>query len=84
MICVTDGQEAIDAVQSQPVNYFSIIILDINMPGKNGIQACTEILDYFDEGDFESSLLDNAQRTPQFFSSSFLRQQKKKARSERR
>jgi len=53
--CVTDGQQAIDAVQQHPVNYFSMIILDINMPGKNGIQACTEITDYFESGQLNKS-----------------------------
>lgn len=36
----TDGQEAVDAVAN---NVFSIILLDIAMPKKDGIQALAEI-----------------------------------------
>ena len=73
---------------SQAVNYFNMIILDINMPGKNGMQACSEILDYLESADDIDKKNDNNNnqtvKSRQFFSSSFLRQQKKKARSERR
>lgn len=44
---MTDGQQAIDKVLRKPPNYFSMIILDINMPQKDGIAACIEITDYF-------------------------------------
>ena len=37
VICVTDGQQAIDAVMAHPIQYFSMIILDINMPRKGGV-----------------------------------------------
>lgn len=38
-----DGQECIDKVTARPHGYYSLIICDIQMPRKNGYQACTEI-----------------------------------------
>lgn len=74
---------------SQAVNYFNMIILDINMPGKNGMQACSEILDYLEsaDDDIDKKNDNNNQtfRSRQFFSSSFLREQKRrKALSDQR
>lgn len=71
-----DGQQAIDTVQSQANNYFSMIVLDINMPGKNGIQACTEILNHFEQG-VEDEGRGGPQRlsSPQYFGSGIKREQ---------
>lgn len=38
-----DGQECVDLVFKQPPNYYSLIICDIQMPNKNGYEACMEI-----------------------------------------
>mgnify|MGYP003905492819 CR=1 FL=1 len=38
---------AVDIVTSQPVNYFNVIILDINMPLLDGKEACKLIHEYF-------------------------------------
>jgi len=38
-----DGQQCVDAVLSHPPNYYSLIICDIQMPNKNGYEACMEI-----------------------------------------
>lgn len=32
---------------SHPINYFSVIILDINMPAMDGREACKLILEHF-------------------------------------
>ena len=37
--CV-NGKIAVELVTSHPVNYFSVIILDINMPVLDGREAC--------------------------------------------
>jgi len=38
-----DGQECVDMVTGRPHGYYSLIICDIQMPKKNGYQACTEL-----------------------------------------
>lgn len=47
---MTDGQQAVDAVLAQHVNYFSMVILDIGMPNKGGVEACREIKEYYESG----------------------------------
>lgn len=47
VVAVTDGQQAVDKVIEKPANYFSMIILDINMPVKDGVGACIDINQYF-------------------------------------
>ena len=49
VVKVTDGQQAIDAVLSKPINHFNMIILDIGMEPKGGVEACREICQYFEE-----------------------------------
>ena len=39
----TDGLQCTDMVLSKPHGYYSLIICDIQMPKKNGYEACTEI-----------------------------------------
>jgi CheY-like chemotaxis protein len=38
-----DGQECVDLVKGQPPSTYSLIICDIQMPRKNGYEACAEI-----------------------------------------
>lgn len=38
-----DGQECIDKVRSRPHGFYSLIICDIQMPNKNGYEACLEL-----------------------------------------
>lgn len=38
-----DGQECVDKVFSHPPDYYNLIICDIQMPHKNGYEACMEI-----------------------------------------
>lgn len=38
-----DGQECVDKVLSRPHGYYSLIICDIQMPKKNGYEACLEV-----------------------------------------
>lgn len=38
-----DGQECVDLVFTHPANYYDLIICDIQMPNKNGYEACMEI-----------------------------------------
>lgn len=38
-----DGQECVDMVLSRPHGYYSLVICDIQMPKKNGYEACAEI-----------------------------------------
>mmetsp|Transcript_33825 Transcript_33825/g.44677 ORF Transcript_33825/g.44677 Transcript_33825/m.44677 type:complete len:130 (-) Transcript_33825:217-606(-) len=52
-----NGQEAIDAVKLQAPDYYKVIVLDISMPIKDGIQACTEIQSYLDEAVNENPLI---------------------------
>lgn len=44
---VDDGLAAVQAVLDNPVDHFSFIILDINMPMMNGIEACKRIVNRF-------------------------------------
>ena len=80
---MTDGQQAIDAVIAQPVPYFSMIILDINMPGKNGIQACHEIIEHFNStGEFGVAAQRRSKLSmPQFFSSNHRKGKNRKSMS---
>ena len=41
-----NGQECVDMVLSQNHSYYSLIICDIQMPIKNGYQACSEIREW--------------------------------------
>lgn len=38
-----DGQECVDKVLSRPHGYYNLIICDIQMPKKNGYEACLEV-----------------------------------------
>ena len=38
-----DGQECLDKVRAQPYGYYNLIICDIQMPKKNGYEACLEL-----------------------------------------
>ena len=38
-----DGQECLDMIFGKPAGYYSLIICDIQMPRKNGYEACTEV-----------------------------------------
>lgn len=38
-----DGQECVDKVRSRPHGYYNLIICDIQMPKKNGYEACLEV-----------------------------------------
>lgn len=38
-----DGQECVDKVLSKPHGYYDLIICDIQMPRKNGYEACVEV-----------------------------------------
>lgn len=38
-----DGQEAVDQVKNHPLFYYSLILMDIQMPNKNGYEATKEI-----------------------------------------
>ncbi|OQU99464.1 Hi Kinase A phospho-acceptor domain-containing protein isoform 1 [Cladophialophora immunda] len=44
--CAKNGQQCVDMVQGQPPGYYSLIICDIQMPVKNGYEACTEIREW--------------------------------------
>ena len=44
-----DGRGAVEMVCMHPPNYYSVIVLDIQMPYKNGIEACREIQEFFDK-----------------------------------
>lgn len=41
-----NGQLAFEIVKSHPVDYFKVIVLDINMPIMNGFKACDRIYSY--------------------------------------
>lgn len=43
-----DGQKAVDHVKAHPPNYYTVIVLDIQMPYMNGIEACGKIKEYLD------------------------------------
>lgn len=38
-----DGQEAVDKFNASSFGYYSLILMDIRMPNKDGLQACREI-----------------------------------------
>lgn len=38
-----DGQECVDKVKARPHGYYNLIICDIQMPKKNGYEACLEL-----------------------------------------
>jgi hypothetical protein len=42
-----NGYEAVELVRSKPIDYFSAVILDLNMPIMDGYRACTLLFDYF-------------------------------------
>ena len=44
-----NGQEAVTAVRNQDRSYYSAIILDIDMPIMNGMDACIDIQSYLNE-----------------------------------
>ncbi|KIX03437.1 uncharacterized protein Z518_06989 [Rhinocladiella mackenziei CBS 650.93] len=44
--CAKDGQQCVEMVQGKVPGYYSLIICDIQMPIKNGYEACTEIRDW--------------------------------------
>ncbi|OAP56460.1 hypothetical protein AYL99_09639 [Fonsecaea erecta] len=44
--CAKNGQQCVDMVQGNPPGYYSLIICDIQMPVKNGYEACTEIREW--------------------------------------
>ncbi|ETI25472.1 hypothetical protein G647_02245 [Cladophialophora carrionii CBS 160.54] len=41
--CAKDGQQCVDMVLAKDHGYYSLIICDIQMPIKNGYEACTEV-----------------------------------------
>ena len=43
---VSNGKSAVDSALSQPINYYSVIVLDISMPIMDGIEACDIIYKY--------------------------------------
>lgn len=44
--CAKDGQQCVDMVQGKAHGYYSLIICDIQMPIKNGYEACREIREW--------------------------------------
>ena len=44
--CADNGLEAYNGVRDKPPNYYSVIILDINMPIMDGFEACNNICSY--------------------------------------
>jgi len=44
--CADNGLEAYNGVRDKPLNYYSVIILDINMPIMDGFEACSKISQY--------------------------------------
>lgn len=38
-----DGQQAVDMLLEKPENYFDLVLMDIQMPNKNGYEAAKEI-----------------------------------------
>lgn len=49
VITAQHGKEALDLVKSHDRSYFSVIVLDIDMPIMNGIEACIKINQYLTE-----------------------------------
>ena len=41
--CVEDGQQAVHAFSNAPAGTFSVILMDLRMPGMNGYEAATRI-----------------------------------------
>lgn len=41
-----DGQECVEKIMGRPHGYYNLVICDIQMPKKNGYQACVEIRDW--------------------------------------
>ena len=48
-----NGQIALNLVLDQPMNKYSVIVLDIQMPIMDGIEACTKIKAYLDREEEE-------------------------------
>jgi CheY-like chemotaxis protein len=44
--CAKDGQQCVDMVLAKDHGYYSLIICDIQMPIKNGYEACTEVREW--------------------------------------
>jgi YesN/AraC family two-component response regulator len=40
VICAENGMQALQIAASNPVDYFGVIILDINMPIMDGLESC--------------------------------------------
>ncbi|KAK5098578.1 hypothetical protein LTR70_002465 [Exophiala xenobiotica] len=49
-----DGQECVDKVRARPHGYYNLIICDIQMPKKNGYEACVEIRQWERENAYPS------------------------------
>jgi CheY-like chemotaxis protein len=44
--CAKNGQECVDMIKSKGRGYYSLVICDIQMPIKNGYEACKEIREW--------------------------------------
>jgi signal transduction histidine kinase/CheY-like chemotaxis protein len=53
--CAKNGQECVDMVFGKGVGYYSLIICDIQMPIKNGYEACQEIRTWEQSHGYQSS-----------------------------
>jgi CheY-like chemotaxis protein len=40
IVCAENGMQALQIAASNPVDYFDVIILDINMPIMDGLESC--------------------------------------------
>ena len=49
-----NGREACEKVMSHERNYYKAIILDINMPIMDGMEACIKIKNYLNEKEVEA------------------------------
>lgn len=47
IVKAVDGDQAVKAVKNNPIDYFDLIILDVNMPICDGKEACTKILEHY-------------------------------------